>query len=81
MSGDSGPQAALGMPGPARIECPVDLRYDRRYDEASIRQWHTEAAGQGKAVLIPVRLNKTALRDGALSMWPHRHSWQTQSLP
>jgi acetolactate synthase-1/2/3 large subunit len=35
-----------GVPGPAFVECPVDLLYD----EASIRQWYAEAAGKGTAV-------------------------------
>jgi acetolactate synthase-1/2/3 large subunit len=37
--------AREGVPGPAFIECPVDLLYD----EASIRQWYAEAAGRGTA--------------------------------
>jgi thiamine pyrophosphate-dependent acetolactate synthase large subunit-like protein len=47
--------AAEGVPGPVFLECPVDLLYD----EASIRQWYTEAAGKGKgagrpsAALVP----------------------------
>jgi thiamine pyrophosphate-dependent acetolactate synthase large subunit-like protein len=35
-----------GIPGPVFIECPVDLLYE----EASIRQWYAEAAGQGRTV-------------------------------
>ncbi|MFN3566206.1 MAG: DUF924 family protein, partial [Burkholderiaceae bacterium] len=35
--------AREGVPGPAFVECPVDLLYD----EASIRQWYAEAAGKG----------------------------------
>jgi acetolactate synthase-1/2/3 large subunit len=42
--------ARAGVPGPVFIECPVDLLYD----EASIRQWYTDAAGKGTA--IPDRL-------------------------
>lgn len=38
--------ARAGVPGPVFIECPVDLLYD----EASIRQWYAEAAGQGRSV-------------------------------
>jgi thiamine pyrophosphate-dependent acetolactate synthase large subunit-like protein len=34
-----------GVPGPAFVECPVDLLYD----EANIRQWYAEAAGKGTA--------------------------------
>ena len=32
-----------GVPGPAFVECPVDLLYD----EASVRTWYGEASGQG----------------------------------
>lgn len=39
-----------GVPGPAFVECPVDILYD----EASIRQWYAEAGGQGTS--IPDRL-------------------------
>ena len=39
-----------GVPGPAFVECPVDLLYD----EASIRQWYAEAGGRGTS--IPDRL-------------------------
>jgi thiamine pyrophosphate-dependent acetolactate synthase large subunit-like protein len=42
--------AREGVPGPAFVECPVDLLYD----EASIRQWYAEAAGRGTS--IPDRL-------------------------
>ncbi len=42
--------ARSGIPGPVFIECPVDLLYD----EASIRQWYTDAGGKGSA--IPDRL-------------------------
>jgi len=35
-----------GVPGPAFVECPVDLLYD----EASIRQWYAEAAGRGNSI-------------------------------
>jgi acetolactate synthase-1/2/3 large subunit len=35
-----------GVPGPVFVECPVDLLYD----EASIRQWYTEAGGRGTSV-------------------------------
>ena len=38
--------AREGVPGPAFVECPVDLLYD----EAVIRQWYDEAAGRGKSV-------------------------------
>jgi acetolactate synthase-1/2/3 large subunit len=35
-----------GVPGPAFIECPVDVLYA----EATIRQWYAEAAGKGRAI-------------------------------
>jgi acetolactate synthase-1/2/3 large subunit len=38
--------ARSGVPGPAFVECPVDLLYD----EASIRQWYAEAGGRGTSV-------------------------------
>ncbi|MGO9773720.1 MAG: thiamine pyrophosphate-binding protein [Roseiarcus sp.] len=39
-----------GVPGPAFVECPVDLLYD----EASIRAWYAEASGKGAS--FPERL-------------------------
>jgi acetolactate synthase-1/2/3 large subunit len=39
-----------GVPGPAFVECPVDILYD----ENSIRQWYAEAGGKGTS--IPDRL-------------------------
>ncbi len=38
--------ARAGVPGPAFVECPVDLLYD----EASIRQWYAEAGGKGSSL-------------------------------
>ncbi|MGE5336423.1 MAG: thiamine pyrophosphate-dependent enzyme, partial [Gemmatimonadota bacterium] len=38
--------AASGVPGPAYVECAVDLLYD----EALIRQWYAEAAGKGHSL-------------------------------
>jgi len=38
--------ARSGVPGPAFVECPVDLLYD----EATIRQWYAEAGGRGSSV-------------------------------
>lgn len=38
--------ARAGVPGPACVECPVDLLYD----EASIRRWYADAAGQGSGL-------------------------------
>ena len=35
-----------GVPGPAFVECPVDLLYD----EASIRAWYGEASGKGNSI-------------------------------
>ncbi len=51
--------AALeGVPGPAFVECPVDLLYD----EATVRQWYAEAAGKGRS-----------LADRALGLYLRRH--------
>ena len=50
--------ACSGVPGPVFIECPVDLLYD----EASIRQWYTDAAGKG-----------TSLPDRLLRFYLNRH--------
>jgi acetolactate synthase-1/2/3 large subunit len=50
--------AQSGVPGPVFIECPVDLLYD----EATIRQWYAEAAGQG-----------TSLPERALRWYLGRH--------
>jgi acetolactate synthase-1/2/3 large subunit len=50
--------AREGVPGPAFVECPVDLLYD----EASIRQWYADAAGKG-----------TAITDRLLRWYLHRH--------
>jgi thiamine pyrophosphate-dependent acetolactate synthase large subunit-like protein len=38
--------AASGVPGPVFVECPVDLLYD----EALVRQWYADAAGQGRSL-------------------------------
>lgn len=38
--------ACDGVPGPAFVECPVDLLYD----EATVRNWYAEAAGTGKSL-------------------------------
>ncbi|MGE5129788.1 MAG: thiamine pyrophosphate-binding protein [Sphingomonadaceae bacterium] len=38
--------AREGVPGPAFVECPVDLLYD----ETTIRQWYAEAGGRGKGL-------------------------------
>lgn len=50
--------ARRGVPGPAFVECPVDLLYD----EASVRQWYADAAGRG-----------SALADRLLRWYLHRH--------
>jgi acetolactate synthase-1/2/3 large subunit len=50
--------ARAGVPGPACVECPVDLLYD----EASIRGWYAEAAGKG-----------SGLADRLLRWYLHRH--------
>ena len=38
--------AASGVPGPAFVECAVDLLYD----EATVRQWYADAAGKGASI-------------------------------
>ncbi|MFY9316944.1 MAG: thiamine pyrophosphate-binding protein [Burkholderiales bacterium] len=38
--------ARSGVPGPAFVECPVDILYD----ETSIRQWYAEAGGRGTSI-------------------------------
>ena len=50
--------AQSGVPGPVFVECPVDLLYD----EASMRQWYADAAGQGKS-----------MADRALRFYLNRH--------
>jgi len=53
--------AASGVPGPAFVECAVDLLYD----EALIRQWYADAAGKGTTVgdrLLRWYLNRHAAR-------------------
>jgi acetolactate synthase-1/2/3 large subunit len=51
--------ASEGVPGPAFVECPVDLLYD----EATIREWYRAAAGKGKS-----------LADRALGWYLRRHA-------
>ncbi len=51
--------ARTGVPGPVFIECPVDLLYE----EATIRQWYTDAAGKG-----------TSIADRALRWYLNRHA-------
>jgi len=51
--------AASGVPGPAYVECAVDLLYD----EAMIRQWYADAAGKG-----------TSLGERALRWYLNRHA-------
>jgi thiamine pyrophosphate-dependent acetolactate synthase large subunit-like protein len=48
-----------GIPGPVFVECPVDLLYE----EATIRQWYTDAAGKG-----------TSIPDRALRWYLNRHA-------
>jgi len=45
-----------GVPGPAFVECPVDLLYE----EASVRTWYREASGKGTS--IPDRLLRFYLK-------------------
>jgi thiamine pyrophosphate-dependent acetolactate synthase large subunit-like protein len=35
-----------GVPGPTFVECPVDVLYE----EATVRQWYTDAAGKGRSI-------------------------------
>jgi acetolactate synthase-1/2/3 large subunit len=53
--------AASGVPGPAFVECAVDLLYD----ETLIRQWYADAAGKGASIgdrLLRWYLNRHAAR-------------------
>jgi len=50
--------ARSGVPGPAFVECPVDLLYD----EATIREWYASASGKG-----------SSLADRALRWYLKRH--------
>lgn len=53
--------AASGVPGPAFVECPIDLLYD----EALIRQWYADAAGKGSSLgdrLLRWYLNRHAAK-------------------
>jgi thiamine pyrophosphate-dependent acetolactate synthase large subunit-like protein len=43
--------ASEGVPGPAFVECPVDLLYD----EATIRSWYSDAAGKGASLADRLR--------------------------
>jgi acetolactate synthase-1/2/3 large subunit len=52
-----------GVPGPAFVECPVDLLYD----EASIRAWYGDAAGKGTS--IPERLLRFHLQRHVAKMF------------
>ena len=54
-------KAREGVPGPVFVECPVDLLYE----EATIRQWYTDAAGKGTSIadrLLRFYLNRHAAR-------------------
>jgi len=51
--------ARSGVPGPAFVECPVDLLYD----ENTIRKWYSDAAGKG-----------TSIGDRALRWYLNRHA-------
>ncbi len=53
--------ARAGVPGPVFIECPVDLLYD----EKTIREWYTDAAGKGSSIadrLLRFYLNRHVAR-------------------
>ena len=62
--------AACGVPGPAFVECPVDLLYD----ETLIRGWYADAAGKGTSIpdrLLRWYLNRHANRMFAASREPY----------
>ena len=61
--------AQAGVPGPVFIECPVDLLYD----EASIRQWYADAAGNGASV--PERLLRFYLKRHVKKMFRGSHEF------
>ncbi len=53
--------AASGVPGPAFVECPVDLLYD----ETLVRKWYAEAGGKGRSIgdrLLRLYLERHARR-------------------
>ena len=60
--------AQSGVPGPVFIECPVDLLYD----EATIRQWHADAAGKGTS--LPDRLQRWYLNRHVQRMFDGSHA-------
>jgi thiamine pyrophosphate-dependent acetolactate synthase large subunit-like protein len=60
--------ARAGVPGPVFIECPVDLLYD----EASIRRWYADAAGQGTS--LAVRLLRLYLNRHVHRMFKGSHA-------
>jgi acetolactate synthase-1/2/3 large subunit len=57
--------AKAGVPGPAFVECPVDLLYD----EKLIRGWYADAAGKGTS--IADRLLRWYLKRHADRMFAH----------
>jgi len=57
-----------GVPGPAFVECPVDILYD----EQSIRQWYAEAGGKGNS--IPDRFLRWYLNRHADRMFAGTHA-------
>jgi len=72
--------ARSGVPGPAFIECPVDLLYD----EASIRQWYADAAGKGSGVaerMLRIYLNRHVRKMFAGSDQPVTHRVLKVSAP
>ena len=72
--------ACEGVPGPAFVECPVDLLYD----EASIRQWYAEAAGRGTSLmdrLLRWYLNRHAARMFAGSALPFSAQARAVTVP
>jgi len=70
--------AQAGVPGPVFIECPVDLLYD----EASIRQWYADAAGNGAS--MPERLLRFYLKRHVKKMFSGSHEFalpQVRAVP
>ncbi|HSG75732.1 MAG TPA: thiamine pyrophosphate-binding protein [Burkholderiales bacterium] len=69
-----------GVPGPAFVECPVDLLYD----ETLIRGWYRDAAGRGTSIadrLLRWYLNRHANRMFAGSARPYRPAAATVATP
>jgi acetolactate synthase-1/2/3 large subunit len=69
-----------GVPGPAFVECPVDLLYD----EKLIRGWYSDAAGKGASLadrFLRWYLNRHADRMFAGARDPYRPARQETPVP